>query len=208
VAFPPQRRLDSGAETGYAAFVRVAFKEWAVVVDALLRGEQAVILRKGGLREGRGGFHLEHPEFLFFPTLFHQQRASVTPAAQARYDELAPHFPPPETLRIEGFARVIAWRRLESRAAACQLRGQHIWRDDVIAERFDWGREKEIHALAVRVFRLDAPAERPMRPAYGGCKSWIELEEDVPIAGARPVLEEAAWAAKLEQFQNALEPAL
>jgi hypothetical protein len=29
--------------------MRVAFKEWAVVVDALPRGEQTVILRKGGL---------------------------------------------------------------------------------------------------------------------------------------------------------------
>jgi hypothetical protein len=185
--------------------VQVAFKEWAVVVDALLRGEQALILRKGGLREGRGGFRIEHPEFLLFPTLFHQQRAAVLPAAQARYDALAPHFPPPETLRIEGFARVIAWRRLESLASAWQLRGQHIWRDDIIAERFDWGGEKEIHALAVRVFRLDAPVELPMRPAYGGCKSWIELAEEVTITEARPALTEAAFAAKLEQFQQALE---
>jgi len=184
----------------------VAFKEWAVVVDALLRGEQIVLLRKGGLREGRGGFHIEHPEFLLFPTLFHQQRESVTPTAQARFDELAPHFPPPETLRVEGFARVIEWRRLESLEAARQLRGQHIWRDDVIDERFDWGREKHIHALAVRVFRLDKPLELPMRPAYGGCKSWIELEVEVPIKGARPVLAEAEFADRLAQFQKALEP--
>jgi hypothetical protein len=186
----------------------MAFKEWAVVVDALMRGEQAVILRKGGLREGRGGFHVEHPAFLLFPTQFHQQREAVLPAAQARYDELAPHFPPPETLRLEGFARVIAWRRLESPATACQLRGQHIWRDEVIAERFDWGRGKEIHALAVRVYCLDAPVELPMRPAYAGCKSWIELDEEVGITGARPALAEAAFAAKLEQFQKALQPGL
>jgi hypothetical protein len=186
--------------------VRVAFKEWAVVVDALLRGDQAVIVRKGGLREGPGGFSIEHPEFLFFPTLFHQQRESVTPAAQARYDDLVPHFPPPETLRIEGFARVIAWRRLESLAAAWQLRGQHIWRDDVIAERFDWGRDPHIHVLAVRVFRLDAMMELPMTPAYGGCKSWVQLEEEVSLMGAQPVLAEAAFAVKLEQFQKALAP--
>jgi len=186
--------------------VRVAFKEWAVVVDALLSGEQAVILRKGGLHEGHGGFRLEHPEFLLFPTLFHQQREAVVPAAQTRYDELAPHFPPPETVRLEGFARVIGWRRLESLAEAWQLRGQHVWRDDVIAERFDWGREKQIHALAVRVHRFDAPIEMPMHPAYGGCKSWIELAEDVPITGAQPVLDEAAFAAKMEQFQKSLEP--
>jgi hypothetical protein len=182
----------------------VAFKEWAVVVDALLRGEQALILRKGGLREGPGGFQMEHPEFLLFPTLFHQQRESVTPAAQARYDELAPHFPPPETLRLEGFARVVAWRRLESLDAARQLHGQHIWRDDVIAERFDWGRDKHIFVLALRVFRLDSIVECSMRPAYGGCKSWVELKEEVSLKGARAVLPDAAFAAKLEQFQKAV----
>jgi hypothetical protein len=187
--------------------VRVAFKEWAVVVDALLRGEQIVVLRKGGLNEGRGGFQIEHPEFLLFPTLFHQQRDAVTPAAQARFDEIAPHFPPPETLRVEGFARVIDWRRLESPETVPQLRGQHIWQDDVIDDRFDWGRDKHIHALAVRVFHLDAPVELPMCPAYGGCKSWVELEEEVHITGARPVLAEADFATKLAQFQKALKSA-
>ena len=101
----------------------------------------------------------------------------------------------------------MAWRRLESLEAARQLRGLHILRDEGVAERFDWGREREIHAMAVHVFRLEAPVELPMRPAYGGCKSWIELEEAVGITKSRPALEEAAFAAKLEQFQKALEPA-
>jgi hypothetical protein len=187
--------------------VRVAFKEWAVVVDALLRGEQILILRKGGIREGRGGFQVEHPEFLLFATLFHQQRDAVTSAAQARYDELAPHFPPPETLRIEGFARVVEWRLVSSLKDAQRLRGQHIWRDDVIAERFDWGRDKQIHALAVRVFRLDSLLKLPMQPSYGGCKSWVELEDDVNVAASHPVLKDEAFAGKLEQFRQAL-PAL
>jgi hypothetical protein len=184
--------------------VRVAFKEWAVVVDALLRGGQIVLLRKGGLREGPGGFKIEHPEFLLFPTLFHQQRQSVIPAAQSRFDELAPLFPPLETLRLEGFARVIEWRRLESLQSARQLSGQHIWRDEVIAERFDWGRDKHIYALALRVFSLVKPVELPMRPAYGGCKSWVELEEEIPSTSARPVLAEAAFAEALARWQKAL----
>lgn len=186
--------------------MRVAFKEWAVVVDALLRGDQIVIVRKGGLREGRGGFQVEHPEFLLFPTLFHQQRESVLPAAQVRYNEIAPHIPPPEMLRIEGFARVIEWRRLSSLEDVQQLRGQHIWRDEVIAGRFDWGRDKHIHALAVKVFRLESVLELPMRPAYGGCKSWIELEEEINVKAARPVLTESAFAEKLKQFQKSLPP--
>jgi hypothetical protein len=183
-----------------------AFKEWVIVVDALLRGEQIIILRKGGLREGRGGFQIEHSEFWLFPTLFHQQRDSVIASAQTRFDELAPHFPAPGVLRLEAFARVAAWRQLDQLQSAGRLQGQHIWRDEVVAERFDWGRSKQIHALAVRVFRLLKPVELPMLSSYGGCKSWVEIEEKIDVAGARPALDEAAFSAKLENFQNALGP--
>lgn len=187
----------------YVCAVRIAFKEWAVVVDALGCGEQILILRKGGIAEGRGGFQVEHPAFFLFPTLFHQQRESVLPAAQKRFDEMAPHFPPPEVLRLEYFAEVTEWRQLDSLEAAERLRGQHIWRDEVVRERFDWGKNKNIFALAVRVFRLPEKMELPMLPSYGGCKSWIELEKEISTDEARPVLSEAAFAEKLTRFQAA-----
>lgn len=184
--------------------MRKAFKEWAIVVDALGRGEQILVLRKGGIAEGRGGFQVEHPRFLFFPTLYHQQRENVLPAAQARYDEIAPHLPPPDLLRLEFCAEVVAWRRLDSLAAVERLRGQHIWRDDVLAQRFDWGKEQAIFALAVRVKRLPQRLELPMLPAYGGCKSWIELAEDIATDAAQPVLAEATFQARLRAFESAL----
>jgi hypothetical protein len=185
--------------------VQIAFKEWVIVVDALGRGEQIVILRKGGISEGRGGFQVEHPRFLLFPTLFHQQRESVVQKAQRRFDEIAPRFPSPEKLRIEFHAEVVEWRRLEVLADAERLRGQHIWRDEVIAERFDWGKSKNIFAIAVRVFRLPSPIELPMLPLYGGCKSWVELEHDLDISRAVPVLSDSEFATKLSQFTAALE---
>lgn len=187
--------------------MRVAFKEWAVVADALGRGDQILILRKGGLREGRGGFQVEHERFLIFPTLFHQQRESVLPAAQARYDVIAPTLPGPERIRFEYWAEIVDWRRLESPADVERLRGQHIWRDDVITERFEWGKEKEIHALAARVYRLPETTELAAIPAYGGCKSWIELADEIPTEPARPVLDDAAFALALARFHAALEPA-
>jgi hypothetical protein len=184
----------------------MAFKEWAVIVDALGRGEQIIILRKGGISEGRGGFQVQHPEFLLFPTRFHQQRDSVLPAAQARLDEIMPLFPPEDRVRLEFRAAVIEWRQLDSLDSARRLLGQHVWRDEVIASRFEWGRERNIFALAVRVFRLAAPVELPMLPAYGGCKSWIELDTGVATDGAAPVLDESAWGHKLQAFRGALEP--
>ena len=48
-------------------------KEWAIVCEAMGRGEQSVILRKGGLAEGRAGFAFRYAEFFLFPTFFHEQ---------------------------------------------------------------------------------------------------------------------------------------
>lgn len=185
--------------------MRVAFKEWAIVVDALGSGRQIIILRKGGIREGRSGFHVEHSQFLFFPTLFHQQRESVIPSAQARFDEIAPNLPDPSVLRLQFFARVAGWMKLDSLEKANNLRGQHIWRDDVIAQRFDWGHERNIYALVVRVYRLSMAFELPMLPSYGGCKSWIEISNDIETEGATPVLSDEVFAERLKQFHAAVE---
>lgn len=183
--------------------MRTAFKEWVIVVDALGRGEQIVILRKGGIHEGKGGFQVEHPRFWLFPTLFHQQRECVVPSAQARFDEIRLRTSAAtENVRIEFLGEVADWRRIESLEQAHALRGQHIWRDEVIAERFEWGRSKDIFALAVRVFRIPEPVELPMVPSYGGCKSWIDLDADLPTKEAAPVLNDAAFAEKLERFRK------
>ncbi len=184
--------------------MRTAFKEWASVVAALGRGEQILILRKGGIAERRGGFKPEHERFLLFPTLFHQQRESVVPTAQARYDEIAPGLPGPETLRLKFTGEVVFVRQLQTLAEAERLKGLHIWRDELVAERFDWGQDKSLYVMAVRIRRLPQRIDLPMLPAYGGCKSWIETAVEVDDAAAVPVLSDAEFAAKLATVEKAL----
>src|SRR5687767_12521963 len=130
--------------------MRVAFKEWAVVVDALGRGEQTLILRKGGIHEGSDGFQVEEEEFFLFPTLYHQQRAGVIPSAQERYDQMAGALTV-DQVPIQYACRVVESRLLASWPQAASLVGQHIWTEDVLRERFHWGRDTGIFALAVRV---------------------------------------------------------
>ena len=184
--------------------MRVAFKEWAIVMDALGSGRQIVILRKGGISEGKGGFQIEHPEFLLFPTLFHQQRESVIEEAQRRHDEIRASFPAPDVLRLEYFCRVESWWKLEDLGAAQKLEGQHIWRPEVITERFDWGKQKAIFALAVRVFRLPKKIDLAMKPEYGGCKSWIEVDHEIDVSEAIPVLSDGEFTVKLRELEEAL----
>ena len=59
----------------------IGFKEWSLVCNALGHGTQSVILRKGGIAEGREGFSFRHREFFLFPTFFHEQIAKVRIAA-------------------------------------------------------------------------------------------------------------------------------
>ena len=55
----------------------VGYKEWLAVCDALLDGRQHLLLRKGGIHEGRRGFSFRHDAFAVFPTRFHAQAAQI-----------------------------------------------------------------------------------------------------------------------------------
>ena len=182
--------------------VQIAFKEWAVVVEAIGSGRQIVILRKGGIAEGVGGFKAEHDRFWLFPTRFHQQVKGVIDSEAALYSRIS--FPAEDVLSVEYACEVAAVKQLNTLECVNRLEGQHIWRDTVIAERFDWGRDLGIYAMAVRVRRLPEPFEMPMLENYGGCKSWVELNPKMEFTATQYVLDEAAFTEKLEAFQEAL----
>ena len=78
----------------------IGFKEWALVCAALGEGRQTVIIRKGGIAEGRAGFAFQHREFFLFPTFFHEQLERV------RTTEPVLPEPVPNVIEISCFARV------------------------------------------------------------------------------------------------------
>lgn len=184
--------------------MRTAFKEWAVIVEALGRGRQSVILRKGGIAEEEGLFRVDHPRFLLLPTQFHQHQDHIVPEAADLAAAAAAAAPPPDRLRIQFAAEVVGWRALASLHEAGTLAGLHLWTPGTIASRFTWGGEDSIVLMALRVFRLAQPAELAMRPEYGGCRSWVSLEQDLSTTGATPVLDDAAHARFLDALRAAL----
>ncbi|MCS1407198.1 MAG: hypothetical protein M2R45_00355 [Verrucomicrobia subdivision 3 bacterium] len=179
-----------------------AFKEWTVVVDALARGEQILILRKGGIREGKAGFQILADRFWLFPTQFHQQREAVIETAQQRFDEIHMRSNTEETIAIQFMAELVESHEIEDWGRVARLNGQQIWREDVIRERFEWGQKKAISAMIVRVFRLEHPFSVAMTGKYGGCRSWINLEMSLPTDGLTPVLTKAEFENRLAQFRE------
>lgn len=178
----------------------VGFKEWLVVCDALGAGRQSIILRKGGIAEGRGGFQWQRESFLLFPTHFHQQRDQVSwePTAEALGD-----LAHPDEITIR-FAAQVEWNgRVAEWEAAAAVAPFHVWMEDVVKDRFGYGEETGLSVAIVRVFRLATPCRLAMEKRFGGCRSWVDLPE-FEIGAMTPVLDDAQHADRLRALASVL----
>jgi hypothetical protein len=181
----------------------VGFKEWALVCEALGRGEQTVILRKGGIAEGREGFSFKHAEFFLFPTFFHEQVGKVRGGAaelpQAISGEIEIRF----FAKVEAAATILSWE------TATALEPFHILHADVVRERFEYDEAPGIHVAFLRAFRLATPWKFPDQRQFGGCRSWLRLPEPPAEMRFEPVLSEREHAARLAEFRAVVahEPA-
>ncbi|MGE5190921.1 MAG: DUF1802 family protein [Deltaproteobacteria bacterium] len=183
--------------------MKTAFKEWAAVCRALGLGEQIVILRKGGIVEAGGTFRVEHPEFLLFPTFLHQSPDSLIPAARHLLEEARAEMPNAGEIVFRNYARVTDHFRIQSAEELRRLRGFHVWSDAVVEERFHrW--QKSLHVLLVRVYALPQPTTIPQRDEYAGCKSWVDLDVDVSVNRAEPVIFEERYRRRTDEICSAL----
>lgn len=174
----------------------IAFKEWQVVCDALASGRQSILLRKGGIHEGRQGFSFAHESFFLFPTRFHALADQVREGGV----KVMPEWQPGDLIRITHHAEA-AWAvTLEDREKVTALEPFHIYSEQTVRDRFDWEGKGmasgSIHLALVRVRKLAAPWEFSYEAKYGGCRSWVNLPE--PPTGsresARPVIDDQAFA--------------
>ena len=172
----------------------VGFKEWALVCEALGRGEQTIILRKGGIAEGRAGFSFKHPEFFLFPTFFHEQVVKVRNGAAGIPAQRAGE------IEIKYFARLEETRVITDLECALALEPLHVLAADVVRERFEYDEAPGIHAAVLRVFRLAEPWVFPDAPKYGGCRSWVTLPGFSEAISMAPVLPDEEHAARCEAF--------
>lgn len=171
----------------------VGFKEWAYVCDSLAQGVQTLILRKGGIHEGRGGFEWKHRQFFLFPTWFHTQSERLTWSPEG-----AASFPPEEertSVDVDGFAileqvwKVTDWSQMEAIASL------HIWKEEIVRERFLYDEESCLHVALVRAYKLPQYWSFPYSKSYGGCRSWVNLPEAglALAAEAVPAMSDEVW---------------
>jgi hypothetical protein len=186
------------------------FKEWSFICEALGQGAQTVILRKGGIHEGRGGFHFQHDAFWLFPTGFHNQGELLrwTPANVAEIT--VPQDEKRERVDIRYFAKLHHLWRVTDWTKVAALEPFHVWTEQTIRDRFAWNEESCLHVALVRVFKLpaDSPVwSFPYIAGYGGCRSWVKLPE-ARIGlheGLTPAISEAQWSETAQGVKKILD---
>jgi hypothetical protein len=167
--------------------LRAAFKEWAVICKALAEGQQALILRKGGVAEADGDFRVEHTRFWLFPTYTHQQQAEgLRPEALPLLEQAEAERPPAGVVRLSHFAEVTGVYHVHALVPALMLAHLHFWSEETVRKRFAY-RTPGLFVMPVRVYQAAQPFELPDTAYYQGCRSWVELERALPTEGATPV---------------------
>lgn len=175
--------------------IPMALKEWAVICDALLAGEQALLIRKGGIAEsgGPGRFQLEVPRFALFPAWLHQAPERIKPRWRDRVEVFDRE---PAEILIRGFGVAERVWPVPTRASLDALDELHVWTPEQLDLRWNYKPHQPLYLLAVRVSRLAAPKSLANHPRYAGCKSWVELDatDAIDDASAAPVLGDAQFS--------------
>lgn len=177
-----------------------ALKEWAVAVDALESGKTIMLLRKGGIREQNGCFTVAHEQVLLYPTYEHQQPHLLKPVYTSQVKPVPSGWHPP-TVQIAAWAQITHVFQVSAEPVIAALLPYHIWNAQFARERFGWKPRQPIYLILLRAYKLPQVQVISYRSEYGGCKSWIDLEESIPIKGIVPVLKDPEYAKQVAEIQ-------
>ncbi|WP_254507396.1 DUF1802 family protein [Anatilimnocola floriformis] len=170
----------------------IALKEWAVICRALETGRQTLLLRKGGIAEGPGGFRAEHERFWLYPTQFHQGAEQLQPEFAPLLGDVGQLQGANGQIVVRAFAEVKRVEYLTSLKQVLALSGLHGWTDDVVRQRFDYKRPG-LYLFVLRIFLARQATLVTESVTMAGCKSWVELPQPIATSDLQPVLDEVEF---------------
>ena len=163
-----------------------ALKEWSNVVAALERGEQVILIRKGGIADP--SFGIEAERFYLYPTYFHQGESEARPSVE-----------------ITHWCEVVNTWTIRDLADLDALEPFVAIPRETLEARYRFRPDQALYVIAVRTWRLAEPVHVRYRDEYGGCRSWISVDEEIDVDGSTPVLDEHDLNAKIGNVAAAVE---
>ena len=166
-----------------------ALKEWSNVVAALGRGEQVILIRKGGIADP--AFGIEADRFYLYPTYFHQGESEARPS-----------------VAITHWCEIVRTWTVRDLETLSRLESEVVLPRETLEARYRFRPDQALLVIGVRTWRLAQPVEVSHRDAYGGCLSWISVEEEIDIDGSAAVLSEGELAGRLDAIGSLLAVAV
>lgn len=180
-------------------------QEWAVCCRALGEGRITLTVRKGGIHERGGGlFALEQQRFALMPTYLHQDASRVLPAFAGDHFAVVAQDPQPGVISITCWAEAAQIWKVGELARVQALGDELLWQSDELARRFAYRDQPWLYVVALRIYRLPQPVRIPDHPGYAGCRSWIPLQQALPVVGSIPVLDDAVHHRRLSIIDRIL----
>ncbi|MGB3309998.1 MAG: DUF1802 family protein [Nodosilinea sp.] len=163
-------------------------KEWQAAVTALLRGDTILLLRKGGIREAKCQFSLAARQVLLLPTVEHQKATLLKDEFQALAQEENPL--DTDGVRFDGWATITHAFLLKAETEVAPLLPYLVWNEQFVSERLSWQPDRPLYALLLRAYRFQNPLVLPRHKGYTGCRSWVEIGQEVGVEDSMAALAE------------------
>jgi len=151
------------------------------VIDALGRGEQVILIRKGGIADPK--FGVEAERFYLYPTYFHQQQSE------------------PSLVTITHWCEVVTTWRVHAIEPLVPL---VVIPRDALEARYRFRPDQALHVIGVRTSALRNPQTIHVKPEYLGCRSWVSVDDEIDVEGSLPALTETELEARLNRVQALL----
>jgi hypothetical protein len=181
----------------------IGFKEWAAIGEALAAGRQTIILRKGGIHEGRAGFRVDHREFWLYPTHFHQAAENLTPDAAECVARATARQQQPGVVPLQHLALVREVHELATEETTLQFAGLHVWSEATVRQRFHY-RRPGLFLLVARIYSRENAVCVDESAEMAGCKSWVNLPQPIATMGLLPVLSDVQFGAAVTAVRQAI----
>lgn len=174
-----------------------ALKERAGVVNALIDGDQTVLVRHPTLDPGT-----IDDRFVLYPAYTHQEPDRYQPRYEDYYHRASAK--PEDGVPIRAVAEVREEYTVPSDDLEALAR-HYVYTPDGLRDKHD--PDDDLRVLLLRVSALESPRLIEERGSYRGCRAWIELTDavDVDLESTTPVLDEPTYAERRAAVRDALE---
>jgi hypothetical protein len=109
--------------------------------------------------------------------------------------------PQPDRVRIRAWAEVAGHFTTDNPRVVEGLSPFHVWTSDYAAKRLRWKPRHPLHVLLLRVYRIPRPVTVRVRDEYHGCRTWVEIDRDLPFEGT-PVMADEEFARAADSIRD------